>query len=116
MTKHQAGYRNIFNETGKTTSETGEKTVCEYLDRVIYDIDWANGSIDLNAEITVEKSHDGVLWHELEFATTVNLAGASGSHTLIITEITWKYIRPVVTFTAGECDLMVIVKGTNVGA
>ncbi len=115
MTKHQAGFKYIFNSTALAVTTAGEATVCEYLDRVIYDIDWANGNA-LNAAITIEKSHDGIIWHELEFATPSTLSGASGSHTLIITSITWKYIRPKVTFTAGTCDLIVIVKGTVEGA
>jgi len=115
MTKHQAGPKSVLNGTALAVSTNGDYTVCEQLDRVIYDIVWANGS-SLNATITIQKSHDLVTWFDLDLSSTLALSGTSGDYNVIIKEITWKYIRPIITFVAGNCNLLTIVKGTVEGA
>ena len=112
--KSQLGPKSVINSTGLSTNLNGEQSVCEFVDRVIYDITWSAGS-SLNATMKIQKSHDAVTWYDLDLINPLALTGASGSETVIIKEITYKYIRPIITFVAGSCTLLTIVKGVSEG-
>jgi len=112
--KQQLGPKEVIDSTTLSTNLNGEKSVCENVDRIIYDITWLNGS-SLNATMKIQKSHDAITWYDLDLINTLTLSGASGSETVIIKDITYKYIRPIITFVAGSCDLLTIVKGVSEG-
>ena len=112
--KTQLGPKAVLSEANRSTDINGEQSVCEFVDRVIYDITWVNGS-SLNATVVIQKSHDGINWYPLDLVTTLTLSGTSGSHTAIIDQITYKYIRPIVTFSAGSGDILIIIKGVSEG-
>lgn len=112
--KSQLGPKAVINSIGLSTNLNGEQSVCENVDRFIYDITWANGA-GLNASMKIQKSHDGILWYDLDLATPLALSGASGSETVIISQVTYKYVRPIVIFVAGSCNLLTIIKGVSEG-
>lgn len=104
-----------LNQATLDTTANGEKTVCENLDAIAYDIVWANGS-SLNAEAKIQYSNDDENWYDLDFGSTISLAGASGHHKIDVELIIFKYIRPRVEFAAGQADISIIAKGTTKGA
>ena len=112
--KAQLGPKAVIDRTGLSTSLNGEQSVCEYVDRITYDITWSAGA-SLNATMKIQKSHDGVNWYDLDLLVALTLSGAGGSETVIINEVTYKYIRPIITFVAGSCNLLTIVKGVSEG-
>jgi hypothetical protein len=115
MRKLLIGPKEVINETALAVQEVGLITDVDQIDLLTYDVIWNNGAGPLDAEVIVEYSHDKKTWYTLEFNSTVDLTGASGSHRIDI-EPNFKYLRPTVNFVAGNCDIVLIAKGTTKGA
>lgn len=112
--KLHLGPKNVVEETGMDTTATGIKSYCEYLDLISYDVIWTNGNTPV-AVITIDYSNDGEDWRTIDFGSTISISGASGSHRIDI-KPNFKFVRPVVTFSSGDTDLVIEVKGTTKGA
>ena len=90
-------------------------TDVELKDRCLFHVSWANGS-SLDGEFIVEFSNDNENWIELDFVQTIDIAGASGYHLILINLITFKYIRGRYERTAGTGTLNSVIKSTSEGA
>ena len=108
------GPKNVIEETGMDTTATGEKSYCEFLDLISYDLIWSSGNTPV-ATVTIQYSNDNESWITIDFGSTISISGASGSHRIDI-KPNFKYVRPVVTFSSGDTDLTMQVKGTTKGA
>ena len=108
------GPKDIIDETGLDTTTTGAATYCENVDLVSYDIIWSNGNTPV-ATVVFEYSNDKTEWRDLVFSGTISISGASGVHRVDI-EPNFVYVRPKVTFSSGDTDLLIEVKGTTKGA
>jgi len=112
--KHVLGPKDIIDETGLDTTMTGDKSHCENLDLISYDVIWSNGNTPV-ATVSIEYSNDATDWRTIDFGSTISISGASGAHRIDI-EPNFKFVRPVVTFSSGDTDLLIEVKGTTKGA
>lgn len=74
-------------------SIVGIATSIAQFDLASYTFSWTGGAAT-NGNIGIEYSLDNVVWHSLDFKTTIPTDTASGSHQLLITEITFPYARP----------------------
>lgn len=114
MSRHVFGPKDVLPGTALAATTIGQESSCQYIDTATYDISWSNG-VALNAALTIEK-YNGINWVTLDLSSAITLAGVSGSETVICVDINFPKIRPKITFTAGSCDLSVIVNGTTKGA
>lgn len=108
------GPKNVVEETAMDTTANGLTTDCEFLDLISYDVVWSNGNTPV-ATVTIQYSNDESTWITLDFGSTISISGASGSHRIDI-KPNFKYVRPVVTFSSGDTDLIIQSKGTTKGA
>lgn len=79
---------------------------------------WSGGNTT-NGNISIEVwSSDDIGWTALDFGTTIVLDGASGSHTLIIEQVSFLKIRPKYSRTNPVATgiLKVSLVATTVGA
>lgn len=80
---------------------TGNQTEVAQFDTVTYEASWSGGQAN-NGDISIEYSRDGLTWKTLDFAATISATAASGTHTLVINEVGFKFTRPVYTRTNGS--------------
>ena len=93
---------------------TGIKSGSQTQDRTFYEIDWAGTGV--SGSIEFEISDDEKTWTTLEFGQTIPLATDTGSHQILISDSTWKYIRPVYRFVAGTGLINISFRGKAQGA
>lgn len=115
MRKLLLGPKNVIEETGLLAQKIGLVTSCENVDLITYDVIWSNGVGSLDSALVIQFSHDEETWYDLPFSSTITMTGASGSHRVDI-EPNFKFVRPVINFTVGNGDFLLIVKGTTKGA
>ncbi len=87
-------------------------------DRVLYDVEWAGaGGVlgDFEVQISDDKNDDSS-WVALDFSQPLQLTTDTGSHQILITDLTCKYIRFVYTFSAGTGAITVTYRATSQGA
>lgn len=98
-------------------SFTGKQTHVKQTDVVQIDVEWSGGQVS-NGTIAIEATIDGIVWFELDFGSTISLAGASGNHQIIIKQVSFTDIRPVFTQTnpSATGTLTATLFATTVGA
>lgn len=96
---------------------TGTLTDVSQFDTVTYDFSWSGGQSS-NGTIGIQYSRDNVTWTALDFGTTISLGAVSGTHSLVITEIGFQYVRPYYIRTNGSATglLNISLFATNKGA
>ena len=87
-------------------------------DRVLYDVNWIGAAGVLgNFEIQIsDDKNDISSWVALDFSQPLQLTTDTGSHQILIKDLTCKYIRFVYTFTAGTGTIDVTYRATSQGA
>ena len=113
-------FKPVVDEDMSQVQIIGKESIVAQHDTVTYEASWAGASA-INGDISIEYSRDEQepkTWHKLDFGTTMSLDGASGTHQLIITEIGFKFLRPVYDRTdAGAAGLLNwSIFATNKGA
>ena len=82
-------------------SLVGLQTDVSAFDSITYNVTWTGGQTT-NGIIGVQYSKDGLTWYLLDFGATIALNTDSDSHRLVITEVGFKFTRPVYTRTNGS--------------
>lgn len=112
----------VLNETAVAANKTSVTSDIAGADVVEYDITWANGSVDFSATIAVDvlSSFENTtvesswIWSALDYGgSTPTLAGASGSHSIILTSNPFSKIRARVVHAAGSGDVKISIKGNG---
>jgi len=99
-------------------SITGSETVVAQTDVVNVLVSWS-GAQSSNGTFKIQAWTDSTIgWHDLDFGNTINLDTSSGSHQLIIQQVSFLKIRPVYTRVNGSAtgSLNVVVFATTIGA
>lgn len=80
-------------------SVTGEESTVFQTDVVSFIFAWTGGNTT-NGDASLEVwSNDAIGWTTLDFGATISLDGASGSHTLVIEQVSFLKVRPKYTRT-----------------
>jgi hypothetical protein len=111
----------VLNETSVGANKTSQISDISGADVVQYDIEWLNGS-SINATIAVDvlSSYESTTvesawkWNTLDYGgSTPTLAGASGSHSIIITANPFAKIRARLVYVSGSADVKISIKGNG---
>ena len=70
----------------------GSTTHVKQTDVVQYSLSWSGGQAT-NGDITVEADNGDGIWFPLDFGATVSLDGVSGSHQLVVTQVSFVNMR-----------------------
>lgn len=110
-------HKSIINGDMSLASITGDETNVAQHDSVTYHIRWTGGQAT-NGRVAIEATLDGIIWEELDFASTIDLDGDTDFHRAIVNEIGFKALRPVYIRTNALASgaLEVAVFATNKGA
>lgn len=95
-------------------SITSTQSDCQQVDHFQYVVSWT-GSTPIGI-LEVQQSTDGNTWAALDFDSVIAVTGNTGSHTLIIEKISFKYCRLVYTKTSGTGTLIAKYSASTVGA
>ena len=101
-----------INETGLNTTFTGNSSHVQYCDYVSFDVILTNGALMVSV-FSVEGSHDGIEWFDVETSSTMNLNGATEYLRFNMLVNNWKYLRPVITRTSGSGDVRVLISASS---
>ena len=110
-------FKCIENGNLSSASITGIETTVAQTDVVQYEVEWSGASLT-SGDISVQATLDGVSWFNLDFGTTISLAGAAGNHQIIIKQVSFIKTRLIYTRTnpSATGSLNVTVFATTVGA
>lgn len=81
------------------TSQTSDVSVIQRMDNVEILVSWTGASPV--GTLTVERSHDQIIWRALDFGTAIPISGNSGHHEIDITQLAAPFIRCVYTAVSG---------------
>ena len=101
-----------INETGLNASINGQSSHVQYCDYISFDVTLSNGALMVSV-FSVQGSHDGVTWYDVETSATMNLNGASDYIRFNMLVNNWKYVRPVITRTSGSGDVLVLISASS---
>jgi hypothetical protein len=112
----------VLQETAVAANKTSQISDIAGSDVIQYDVEWENGSLDLDATIEVDvlsslentTVESAWKWNVLSFGGNVpTLSGASGSHNIILTANPFAKIRARVVHVAGSADVKISIKGNG---
>lgn len=95
-------------------SITSGQSDCQNVDHFQYLVSWT-GSTPIGT-LEVQQSTDGTSWTALDFGGSISVSGNTGSHTLIVQKISFKYCRLVYTKSSGTGTLVAKYSASTVGA
>ncbi len=100
-------YKQI-DEVGLAATKVGSYSHVRYCDRASYDVSLSNG-VGFTSVFTVDGSHDGVTWFNIETPAPMALDGASAYVRYNIERVDYSLFRPTITVTAGTGDVVAIL-------
>lgn len=107
-------YFQVITDGDMSGDITSSVSTVEQVDQITYDISWT-GSTPVG-EIFVQYSNNNESWNNLDFGTTIDISGNSGSHKIDVQLITSKYMRLFYDFTSGTGTIQAHIKGSTKGA
>jgi hypothetical protein len=96
--------------TASTTSSVSEVL---NLDNIGIVVNWA-GSSPVGA-LTIQASNDQLTWVSLDFGSTIDISGDSGSHIIDIAQLPYAYLRAVYTKASGTGTLFASLACKQIG-
>jgi len=108
----------VIDQGDISGSLTSKVSTVDMQDRVYYEVEWAGaGGVLGDFEVQVsDNQNDSSSWVALDFSQPLQLTTDTGSHQILIKDLTCKYIRFVYTFTAGTGTMDVTYRATSQGA
>jgi hypothetical protein len=95
-------------------SITSTQSDCQNVDHFQFLVSWT-GTAPVGV-LAVQQSTNGVDWTALDFGSSISVSGNTGSHTIIVEKISFKYCRLVYTKTSGLGTLVAKYSASTVGA
>lgn len=101
----------------------GTPTNVEMKDRLLYYLEWT-GATPVGT-VVIEVNNDDIepespanlnpVWRALDFGSTISISGNTGNHTILIQQVTWKWIRARYVFGSGIGTLDAYIKTSASG-
>ncbi len=96
-----------------TASTTSTVTETQNMDNIGIVINWT-GTSPIGA-VTIQVSNDQLQWNSLDFGSTIDISGNTGSHIVEITQLPFSYLRAVYTKASGVGTLFASIACKQVG-
>ncbi len=115
--KHYAGEHLVLDNGDVAGNLTSQPSEVKSTDRVLYIAKWT--SVGINGSLTFEISddkNDASSWTELDFGQIIPVNVDNDEHQVLISQVTFKYIRAKYNFTAGTGNIDITFRAASQGA
>lgn len=102
----------VIDEVALGITKSGKETVSGNLDTILYKL-YQTNSAGFTGTLTIQAKNDDTDWDDLPIQS---IALAADDTIYVQCETIFKYVRPVITVTAGTADFVVGLYGKTIGA
>ena len=115
--KHYAGEHLVLDNGDVSGNLTSQVSEVKSTDRVLYIAKWTSAAIGgyLTVEISDDKN-DANSWTELDFGQVLSVAIDNSEHQILISQVTFRYVRVKYNFTAGTGNIDITFRAASQGA
>lgn len=110
----------IIDDGSMATDITSDVTGIQYMDNASIIVSWSGtapvGELQVEVANVVKDDPDATIWSVLEFGTTIPVSGATGQHTLNMSNLTFSALRLKYLRTSGSGTMNAILTSKVVGA
>lgn len=115
--KHYAGEFLVLDNGDVTGDLISEVSEVKSTDRILYIAKWTSAGIAGNLTVEIsDKENDDTSWTELDFGQVLSVAVDNSEHQILISQVTFKYVRVKYNFSAGTGNIDITFRAASQGA
>lgn len=112
----------MFEEIDISTNQTSNRTITQGVDVAMIIVTWTGATpvgeiiVEISNSCETDFTKGDEVWEEISFGSTIAISGASGSHQINFTQISFRAIRIKYLATSGTGNLTAHLNSVSISA